>query len=86
MTLVTFTADRAVVAGEGNKLASWHLSASTATIVEFCDGAASTPIFQVQLPALGSASQAYPKPLHFPNGVHVEVISGGFTRGAIDLI
>jgi len=84
--LYTFTADRPVVAGEGHKLASWHLSASTATIVEFCNGDASAPMFQVQVPVTGSASQAYPKPLHFPRGLHVEIVSGGFTRGAIDLI
>jgi hypothetical protein len=65
---------------------SWHLFASTAAIVEFCDGTAGTPMFQVQVPAGGSASQSYPKPINFPRGLHVELVSGTLTRGAIDLV
>jgi hypothetical protein len=89
MALKTFTATRPPAAGDGKRLASWHLScgATTALIVNFCDGTSATPLFQVQVPVTASASQAYSQPMPiFPNGLHVEVVSGNFTRGAVDLI
>ncbi len=42
-------------------------------------------MFEVQLPANASTSQAYPQPPCFPNGLHVEVVNTGFTRGEIDI-
>lgn len=87
MAMRTFTATRAVTPGDGKRLVSWHLSSGgTALVVDFCDGTSSTPIFQVQLPINASASQSYnvPHP-NFPNGVHVQVVSGTLVRGAIDV-
>lgn len=86
MAFKTFTATRAPQAGDGKILRGYILSASTATIINFCDGTNATPIFQVQLPALGSSSEVFGQsgPV-FPNGLHIEVVSGTFTRGAIDI-
>jgi len=83
----TFTATAAYVSGDPKKIASWHLSAGgTACIVNFCNGTSATPIFQVQVPINTSASQSYPKPMHFPAGLHVELVSGVLNRGTVDLI
>lgn len=89
MALRTFTNDRAPSASDGKYLASWHLSAGgTALVVEFCDGTAATPLFQVQVPISTSASQSYGigenRPF-FPNGLHVELVSGVLNRGCIDI-
>lgn len=89
MALRTFTDDRAPAAGDGKYLNSWHLSAGgTALIVRFCDGTSSTPMFEVQVPINTSASQSYggfaERPF-FPNGLHVEVVSGALNRGCIDV-
>lgn len=88
MALKTFTADRPPAAGDGKFLSSWHLSAGgTALVAEFCDGTAATPLFQVQVPINTSASQSYSKTAEpfFPNGLHVEVVSGVLNRGCIDI-
>jgi hypothetical protein len=87
MALRTFTATRAVAAGDGKILRSWHLSAgAVALVVNFCDGTSATPIFQVQVPINTSASQAYPHPgAIFGSGCHVEVVSGTLNRGSIDV-
>lgn len=86
MALKTFTATRAPVAGDSKQLYAWHLSAGgVALIVNFCDGTSATPLFQIQLPINSSSSQAYPKAIVFPNGCHVELISGTLNRGAVDL-
>jgi hypothetical protein len=87
VALKTFTADRPPVAGDGKRLHSWHISAgAVAVIVEFCDGTAATPMFQVQVPINTSASQVYghAAPV-FPAGLHVELISGTLNRGCIDI-
>ena len=88
MALKTFTATRAVTAGDSKRLASWHLSAGgTALVVNFCDKDSGTPLWQVQLAINTSASQAYPQsPPVFPNGLHVELVSGVLNRGCIDLV
>ena len=90
MALKTFTATRAPAAGDGKWLKSWHLSVgiTTALVANFCEDSAANPIFQVQLPISSSSSQSYDKPIRCPNGGrwHVEIVSGNFTRGAIDLI
>jgi hypothetical protein len=86
MALKTFTATRAPQLGDGKILRAWHLSASVAAIVNFCDGTSATPIFQVQIPNLASASEVYGQAgVVFPNGLHIEIVSGTFTRGAIDI-
>lgn len=86
MAIKTFTATRPPAAGDGKQLRSWHLSAgAVALIVELCDGVVGTPLIQIQVPINTSASQAYPSPLIFPAGLHVEVVSGTLNRGAIDL-
>ncbi len=88
MALKTFTATRAADAqGKANRLTFWSLSAgATALVVNFCDGTSSTPLFQVQVAINSSASQAYAHPfLYFPNGVHVELVSGALNRGCIDI-
>lgn len=89
MALKTFTADRAPANGDGKYLNSWHLSAGgTALVVELCDGTAATPLIQIQVPINTSASQSYSgmaeRPF-FPNGLHVEVVSGALNRGCIDI-
>lgn len=89
MALRTFTADRPPDAGDGGGISSWHLSAGgVALVVEFCEGAAGTPIFQVQVPINTSASQSYHKPIRCPSGGewHIEVVSGTLNRGAIDFV
>jgi hypothetical protein len=86
LAVKTFTGDRPFnPVTDGKFLRSWHLSASATAVVEFCNGSAGAPMFQVQLPAGSSASQAYHKPLCFPLGLHVELVSGTLVRGAIDL-
>lgn len=89
MALKTFTATRPVTTGDSKRLGSWHLSAGgTALVVNFADGTSATPLFQVQLAINTSASQTYAAPALpvFPNGVHVEVVSGVLNRGCIDLL
>lgn len=86
MAFKTFTATRAPAAGDGKILRAYVLSASLAAIVNFCDGTSATPIFQVQIPSTGSVSESFGQNgAVFPNGLHVEVVSGTFTRGAIDI-
>lgn len=85
MALKTFTGDRPSQAGDSKLLRGWHLSASATAVVDFCNGAAGTPIFQVQVPASTSASQSYSRPLCFPNGLHVKLVSGTLIRGAVDI-
>jgi len=82
----TFSATRAVTAGDGKSLASWDLSAGgTALVVNFCSGTSATPLWQVQVPANASASHAYSQPFPvFVNGLHVEVVSGTLNRGLVD--
>ena len=85
----TFTATRAAdKPGAANQLRSWHLSAGgTALVVNFCDNTAATPFFQVQVPINSSASESYPQSQPwFPNGLHVEVVSGILNRGCIDIV
>lgn len=87
MALKTFTADRAPQAGDSKFLCSWSLSAgATALVVELCDGTAATPLLQIQVPINTSASQTYDRPLLFPSGLHVELVSGALNRGCIDLL
>jgi hypothetical protein len=86
--LRTFTATRAPQAGDTKRLASYSLSAgATPLVVNFCNGSAAAPIFQVQVPALGSKSVGFDQPSLpvFVNGLHVEVVSGTLNRGAIAL-
>lgn len=91
MALRTFTGTRAVGAGgavDGKYLSSWHLScAGTALVVRLCDGTSATPLIEIQVPINTSASQAYPRggEPFFPNGLHVEVVSGALNRGCIDI-
>ena len=88
MALKTFTADRSAdLAGKADRLTFWSLSAgAVALVVNFCDGTSSTPLWQVQVAVNASASQAYAHPfLYFPNGLHVEVVSGTLNRGCIDI-
>jgi hypothetical protein len=88
MALKTFTATRAADApGKANTLRYWSLSAGgTALVVNFCDGTSATPVFQVQVPINSSASQALANPfIGFPNGLHVELVSGILNRGCIDI-
>ncbi|MEP6909979.1 MAG: hypothetical protein ABI896_06045 [Actinomycetota bacterium] len=87
MALKTFTASRAPAAGDGKCLQGWYLSSGgVALVVNFCNGPSAAPTFQVQLPVNSSSSQAYPQPMPvFPNGCHVEVVSGTLNRGAIDI-
>jgi hypothetical protein len=87
----TFTATRPPAAGDGRWLASWELAQGAAALVaNFCEETSAAPIFQIQLPANASASQAYAKPIRCPNGGrwHVELVSGGasFVRGGLDLV
>lgn len=87
MALKTFTANRAPTAGDGKRLASYSLSAGgVALIVNFCDATNATPIFQVQVPINTSKELVFPTPAPvFPNGLHVEVVSGTLNRGCIDI-
>jgi hypothetical protein len=84
--LIPFTDDVSLV-GRGQRLASWHLSAGAAALVNFRRGSVSGPIqFQVQLPLNTSASQAYPSPLYFgPEGLFVEC-SVAINAGCVDVI
>jgi hypothetical protein len=89
MSVKTFSATRAPVAGDTRDLTAWHLSAgAVALVVNFCEETSAAPIFQVQVPVNGSASATYLKHLSTPNGGrwHVEVVSGNLNRGAIDLV
>ena len=88
MSVKTVTATRSPAAGAERAIKSWHLSASTAAVVNCCQESSATRIFQVQVPANSSASQAYYKPIRTPgNGRwHIEVVSGALNRGAVDLV
>lgn len=89
MALKTFTDDRAPATGDGKYLNSWHFSAGgTACVIRLCDGTSSTPLIEIQVPINTSASQSYGgsgrRPF-FPNGLHVELVSGALNRGCIDI-
>lgn len=88
MALKTFTATRAVTAGDGKRLASWALSAGgVALVVRLCDGTSATPLIELQVPINASASEVYAQQAPvFPNGLHVELISGTLNRGCVDLV
>lgn len=88
MALKTFTATRnADNPGKANFLRFWSLSAgAVALVVRFCDSSSATPLFEVQVPINSSASQSFAHPFApFPNGLHVEVVSGTLNRGCIDI-
>ena len=75
---------------KGKRLASWHLSQGTgAQTINFRNGgAAAQVVFQVQLVATSSASQAYPQSSmpFFSSGLYLEVVGTGFGLGAVDLV
>lgn len=87
MALKTFTATRAPAAGDGKRLTSVHLSAGgVACIVNLCDGTSATPIIQIQVPINSSFHYSFNQSAPvFPNSLHVELVSGTFVRGAIDI-
>lgn len=89
MALKTFSATRAADAvGKANTLRFWHIAALTAPCaVDFCNGTSATPIFRVHLTtALTSASETFPQPgISFPNGLHIELITGTLNSSAIDI-
>lgn len=87
MALKTFTNDRAPAVGDGKRLASVHLAATAAAVVELCDGTAATPLIQFQIPINTSKEVVYSQPMPvFPNGLHVELVSGTLGRGCVDLV
>jgi len=89
MATQTFTASTDFTS-KGKRLASWHVSQGTgAQTINFRNGSvAGTIIFQVQLVATSSASQAYPQASmpFFPLGLYVEVVGTGFNAGAVDVL
>ena len=73
----------------GKRLGSWHLSQGTgAQTINFHNGNGGPILFQVQLVATSSASQAYPQSSmpFFSSGLYVEVVGTGFNQGAVDLV
>jgi len=74
----------------GKRLASWHLSQGTgAQTINFRNGGVAAQIvFQVQLVATSSASQAYAHPNlpNFGSGLYIEVVGTGFNIGSVDLV
>jgi hypothetical protein len=88
MALFQFTASIDLT-GKGRRVGAWHVSQGVgAQTVNFRNGgAAGTIMFQVQLPATTSASQAYSHPNlpTFPAGVYVEVVNTGFAVGSVSL-
>jgi len=75
---------------KGKRLASWHVSQGTgAQTINFRNGGAAAQIvFQVQLVATSSASQAYPQSSmpFFSSGLYVEIVGTGFAIGSVDLV
>jgi hypothetical protein len=75
---------------KGKRLASWHVSqgAGTQTINFRNGGVAAQIVFQVQLVATSSASQAYPPPNmpFFSAGLYIEIVGTGFAIGCVDLV
>jgi hypothetical protein len=75
--------------GRGKRLQSWHISQGTgAQIVNFrhataADDNTGAVVFQVQVPANTSASQAYPDPIYVPEGFYVEVVNTGLNYATI---
>jgi hypothetical protein len=86
VSMKSFTATRPVAAGDGRRLASWSLSAGAVALkVQFCNGTAAAPMFEIQVPVNASSSMSYPSPPVFPLGCHLELISGTLNRGEIDV-
>ena len=89
MALLTFTASTDFTT-RGKRIASWHVSQGTgAQTINFRSGSISgTIMFQVQLVATSSASQAYPHPNlpAIPGGLYIEVVGTGFNVGSVDLV
>ena len=75
---------------KGKRIASWHVSQGTgAQTINFRNGGAAAQIvFQVQLVATSSASQAYPPPNlpFFSSGLYIEIVGTGFQIGSVDLV
>jgi len=90
MALYNFTATIDLSATpKGRRLASWHISQGAGTqTVNFHNGNGGPIMFQVQLPATTSASQAYDQagmPV-FTSGLYVEVVGTGLNAGCVDLV
>ena len=89
MATLTFAASTDFTT-KGKRLASWHLSQGTgANTFNFRSGSLTGQIvFQVQLVATTSASQAYPQSSmpFFPGGLYLEVTGTGLNAGAVDLV
>jgi hypothetical protein len=74
------------------RLASWHFSAVTAAaLIHLRNGSLTGDILaEIQIAAGASASEVYSSPtfLLFPDGLFVEVASGGTSvlKGSVDLI
>jgi hypothetical protein len=88
MALIAFTTSTDFTGvGKGRRLAAWHLSQGTGVqTVNFHNGNGGPIMFQVQLPATTSASQAYGSPIVFTSGLYVEVVGTGFNAGSVDLV
>ena len=85
--LVTGT-DDIDVSGQGKRLASWSISQGAgANTVNFRRGTVSgAVVFQVQVPTITSASQAYPSPPYCKEGWFVEVVGTGLNFVCVDVI
>jgi hypothetical protein len=88
MALYSFTGSTDLSATpKGKRLGSWHLSQGAgAQTVNFHNGNGGPIMFQVQLPATTSASQAYGAPIVFTSGLYVEVVGTGLNAGSVDLV
>ena len=72
--------------GIPKRVSSWHFASAAGATINLRDGSVSGDIIaQIQLAVGTSASQSYDRPLLFPAGLFVDVVTGTIV-GSVQLV